>query len=120
MRIKLPHREIALTEEQKSLSSELKKKIVDEILSESVSYGDETVTLNEYLHRTFDNPSSRVIMDMLAYFMIKEHRQKEDILTREAEKEMIKFTSRSKEIHFSNLSLTDKVSLGLDTDNDYI
>lgn len=117
MRIELPHRIVRLSEDEKMLPSEEKKKIVEGILQETVTVNNEEMSVEEYFNLTFNIQSTKIAMELLAYFMIKEHKQREDILSGEAMKKMNRGSKFS--TNFSDLSLTDKVSLGIDNENDY-
>lgn len=117
MKIKLPHRTLRLTEDEKMLSGEKKVELVSEILQEKLVHENQEITLEDFLGLTFDNPSSVVIMDMFAYFITKEHRKKQDIMTRETIGKMQRGDGRT--INFTNLSQDEKVSMGIDLDDDY-
>lgn len=114
MKIKLPHRILELTEEDKSLPCEEKVELVNSILQEKVS---ESLTLEMYLHESFDNPQSIVILDMLGYFISKIHKKRQDILTRESIKGMQSGDGRT--TPFSSLSQSNKADLGIAEEEDY-
>lgn len=117
MKIKLPHRVLRLTEEDKMLPDEDKVALVNSILQEDVSYRGESISLEDYLSETFDNRTSIVIMDMLSYYITKKHRERQDIMTRETMGKMQKGDGRT--ANFSNLRYSDRVSMGLVDDDDY-
>lgn len=109
MKIKLPHRTVVFTEEQKKASAEERVVLVNEVLQEKIN---ENLTVEEYFTENFGNSSVTVAMDMLSYFIIKEYNQQEDIISRDGVKKMKKGNKNS--VNFSNLTEQDKVSLGLD------
>lgn len=116
MKIKLPHRVVKFTEQQKSMTGKEKVDIVNSLLAEAFEIDDETTTLEDYLYFNKNLPSAIIIKDMLAYFIVKEHRVKEEIMTRETFRRMQKGDGRT--INFSNLKYNDAISMGL-IDIDY-
>lgn len=111
MKVLLPHRTVSL---DSSLSIEEKKKVVETLLSEKIEFHAETMTLEEYLTFTWEKPNSKVIMDMLAYYLTKEEKNLE-ILSHKKENEISKGSERY--TSFSNLSEEDKESLGIATES---
>lgn len=111
MKIQLPHRVLYLTEEDKMLSGADKVKLVNCVLNENIKINNVDTTLDLHLHETFNIQRSIVIMDMLSYFITKEHRARQDIMTRETIKKMQQGDGRT--VVFSSLNYSDKVSMGL-------
>ena len=111
MKILLPHREVSL---DSSLTIEEKKKVVEHLLSENIEFHAQTMTLEEYLTLTWEKQNSKVIMDMLAYYLTKEEKNLE-ILSHKKENEISKGTKRY--TNFSNLSEDDKELLGIATES---
>lgn len=111
MKILLPHKTVSL---DSSLSIEEKKKVVESLLSEEMEFHAETMTLEEYLSLTWKKPNSKVIMDMLAYYLTKEEKNLE-ILSHKKENEISKGSERH--TNFSSLSKDDKELLGIATDS---
>lgn len=118
MKIKLPHRTLFFTEEDKLLSGDDKVEKVNEILNEKVSYRGSSITLEEYLGETFDNPSSMVIMDMFSYYITKTHRKKEEIMTRETFGKMEKGDGRTLPVSSMNANESSERGL-IDTEDEY-
>lgn len=118
MKIKLPHRTLFFTEEDKMLSGEQKVEKVNEILNENVMYKGNRITLEDYLGETFDNPSTMVIMDMLSYYITKVHRKKEEIMTRETFGNMEKGDGRTFPVSSMNANESSERGL-IDTEDEY-
>lgn len=110
MKILLPHKTVNL---DSSLSIEEKKEVVENLLSEKIEFHAETMTLEEYLSYTWEKPNSKVIMDMLAYYLTKEEKNLE-VLSHKKENEISKGSERY--TNFSNLSEEDKETLGIATE----
>lgn len=111
MKIILPHRTIVFKEEHKMLADAEKVALVKEILNEEVTIKNKTIKLEHYFQDNFNNRSVIVALDMLAYFITKEHKVKQDIMTRETIKKMQKGDGRT--INFSNLNYTDNLKMGV-------
>ena len=111
MKILLPNKTVNL---DSSLSIEEKKKVVENLLSEEIEFHAETMTLEEYLSLTWKKPNSKVIMDMLAYYLTKEEKNLE-ILSHKKENEISKGSQRH--TNFSSLSEEDKETLGIATES---
>lgn len=116
MKIKLPHRVLFLKEEDKNLSGEEKVSLVNEILSEKVIINQEEMTLEEFYIDNKHLPSVIVALDMFSYYITKEHRVRQDIMTRETIKKMLRGDGRT--INFTNLSYDSMVNMGMVDDLD--
>lgn len=117
MKILLPHRTVSL---DSSLSIEEKKKVVEELLSEKIEFHAETMTLEEYLSFTWEKQNSKVIMDLLSYYLTKEEKNLE-VLSQQREKEIVKGSYKGKAsiyTSFETLSEEKKDKLGIDTKSD--
>lgn len=116
MKIILPHKTLRITEKQKMMSDVDKVKFVNDLLQEEVEMHGQKTTLEMYLYETFNNPTSIVVMDMLSYFIAKEHRKYQDIMTRKTIRKMQRGDGRT--INFTNLKYSDKIGMGLIDDVD--
>ncbi|MFJ7982453.1 hypothetical protein ACIQ1D_19550 [Lysinibacillus xylanilyticus] len=117
MKILLPHKTVSL---DSSLDIADKKKVVENLLSEKIEFHAQTMTLEEYLSFTWEKQNSKVIMDMLAYYLTKEEKNLE-ILSKDRQQEMLKGSYRGKEsiyTSFETLSEENKDKLGIDTKSD--
>lgn len=121
MRLKLPHREVVLDSD---LTYPERNELIKKLLSEKYN---EDLTVEEYFQETWNIQHTIICMDMIGYYLSKGNvplnddgtkPQDDEVLSHKKQKEIEQGTRKYS--NFSNLSLTDKVSLGLDTDNDYI
>lgn len=115
MKIKLPHRTVIFKEEDKFLSGKEKSELVEKILQEKLIVNNEEMVLENYFRDNFNNQSVIVALDMFTYFITKEHKVKEEIMTRETIKKMQRGDGRT--INFSNLAYNDNLKMGLVDDS---
>lgn len=74
MKIILPHREVILDINPKTiLPVNKRKEIVNDILSEEIVFHSEKMTVEEYLIYTWEKQSSKAILDMFGYFLSKDN-----------------------------------------------
>lgn len=116
MKIQLPHRVLKFTEEDKILTGEEKVLFINEILAEKIVVNDEMMTLDDYYRDNFNNRSVIVALDMFSYYITKNHREHQDIMTRETIKKMQRGDGRT--INFSNLGYNDMTGMGMIDDID--
>ena len=111
MKIKLPHRTVVIKEIDKMLTDKEKVAYVNEILKEETVVKGEAMTVENYFRDNFNNQSAIVAMDMLSYYITKEHKAKQDILTRKTVGKMQKGDGRT--LNFSNLNYNENLKMGL-------
>lgn len=111
MRIKLPHRVLLLTEDHKYMTGKDKVTFLNAVLMEEVEVNGVEMTLDQYYTDNKTNPSVIVALDMMSYFITKEHRTHQDIMTRETIKKMTRGDGRT--VNFTNLKHSDKVNMGM-------
>lgn len=111
-----------------------RNKAVEVFLKQVLTFDDLQLTVSDYFKETWDKQATRVALDRIGTYLSKmpdqNGQEDKEVLSNSKIIEMEKGTRRttkngkttyeSSYVNFSNLSLTDKVSLGLDTDNDYI
>lgn len=111
LKIKLPHRTVVIKEIDKMLTDKEKVAYVNEILKEETVVKGEAMTVENYFRDNFNNQSAIVAMDMLSYYITKEHKAKQDILTRKTVGKMQKGDGRT--LNFSNLNYNENLKMGL-------
>lgn len=107
MKILLPHREVNL---DSSLNTQKRKLFIDALLAEPIEFQSQTMSVEEYLRFTWDKNNSKKIMDIVAYYLTKEEKDKA-ILSKKKEEEMKRGSKRH--TTFSSMGAENQEALGL-------
>lgn len=115
MKLILPHRKVKLDTE---LNEEQRKTAIELLLQEDVPFDRVKdgqlesiyISLEEYLRITWNKPNSKILMDIMSYYLTKEEKNLE-ILSNEKQKEIVKGSKRH--TNFSSLGYNDSLTLGL-------
>ena len=107
MKILLPHREVNL---DSSLNVQERKLFIDALLAESIEFHAQIMTVEEYLRFTWDKSKTKKIMDIVAYYLTKEEKDK-SIMSKKKEEEMKRGTNSH--TTFSSMGAENQEALGL-------
>lgn len=116
MKLYLPHREADLSV---SLGYNERNELIHSILEEKLDFHEEVMSVEEYLRRTWNRDSSKVLMDIIGYYLTKNNFEGEDreVLSNGKVKEMKKGSKRM--TAFSGMGLDNQVGFGVVDADDY-
>lgn len=123
MKLYLPHREVTL---DTSLPYPQRKEAIEKILGESTNLEDrdfDLMTVEDYFRFTWDEPTTKVLMDIIGYYLTKNNTEEEgedkEVLSNKKQKEIRKGSKRH--TTFSGLPNEVQTSMGLkdDKQDDY-
>lgn len=122
MKLKLPHETVEL---DMNLEIQERKTIIEELLLKKVpvdSSGTDgeliskEITLEEYFTITWDKPNTKIMLDIIGYYLTKEKKQLE-VLSVNKQMEMQKGSKRH--TTFTSMGYDNQVTFGLVDPEDY-
>lgn len=116
MKLYLPHREANL---DTTLDYDKRNECIHAILEEEVEFHSETMTVEDYFRRTWNDKTTKVLMDVIGYYLTKNNTVGEDreVLSNYKQKEMRVGSKRM--ITFSGMEIGDQLSYGITEVDDY-
>lgn len=113
MKLKLPHKTIDL-----DLDSPVEERVatINNILSTKMEFHNSTMTIEEYFQATWDNPSTKICLDVIGYFLTKENHDL-SVLSKDREKEMANGSERH--VTFSSMGHENQTNVGVKDPDDY-
>lgn len=116
MKLYLPHKEVKLDTQ---LSYEDRNEAVYKILEEEIEFHSESMTVEEYLRMTWNKEHTKVLMDVIGYYLTKNNFEGEDreVLSNQKQKE-IRLGSK-RHVTFSGLDYDNQMNIGIIDPDDY-
>lgn len=117
MKLYLPHREVNL---DTALDYDKRNECVYAILEEEVEFHSETMSVEDYFRKTWNDETTKVLMDVIGYYLTKNNTEGEDreVLSNYKQKEMRVGSKRM--TTFSGMGIENQLAMGLIDEDDYI